>query len=66
MKYGKNKYLINGRVYTFTIVRVLEEYKIGKCNKLGNMEIQLYNDYICDPKCGVIPAKKIDEISGQV
>lgn len=66
MKYGKNKYLINGRVYTFTIVRVLEECKIGKCSKIGNREIQLYNDCIHDPECGIIPAKRIAEIPGQV
>lgn len=66
MKYGKVKYLINGRVYIFKIIRTLDECKIGKCSKIGNREIQLYNDFIQDPKYGIIPAKKIDEISGQL
>ena len=59
MDYGKAKYLINGRVYTFIIIRVLEECKIGKCYKLGNKEIQLFDDYICDLENGIIKAKKI-------
>ncbi len=66
MNYGKVKYLINGRVYTFVIIRLLEECKIGKCSKLKNKEIQLYDDHISDPEYGIILAKKIEEFSAQV
>lgn len=60
MDYEKIKYLINGRVYTFRIIRTLDECKIGKCSRIGNREIQLYNDHIYDPKVGILFGKKVE------
>lgn len=62
MDYGKVKYLINGRVYNFKIIRRMDDMIIGKCSKIGNREIQLFEDYIYDPEVGMINAKKIEEI----